>query len=56
MACFASNLQLTSLVVHVVKIHYVVYDDIRAKTARNWHRYLSKSLDCRVEKVVGRVD
>ena len=35
MACFVSNLQLASLVVHETKIHDVVYDDIRAKTIRN---------------------
>ena len=29
----ASNLQLASLVVHEAKIHYVVYDDIGAKTS-----------------------
>ena len=53
MACFASNLQLVSLVVHEAKIHDVVYDDIGAKKARKWHQCLSKSLDWRLEKVVG---
>ena len=31
---FASYLQLASLVMHEVKIHDVVYDDIGPKTAR----------------------
>ena len=33
MASFASNLQLASLVMHEVKIHDVVYDDIGPNTA-----------------------
>jgi len=34
MANSAINLQFASLVVHEAKIHDVVYDDIRPKTAR----------------------
>ena len=54
MASSTSNLQYASLVVHEAKIHDVVYDDIGPKIARKWHWCLSKSIDWRSEKVVGR--
>ena len=38
---------------HEVKIHNVVYDDFGAKTAKKWHWCSFKSLDWRLEKVVG---
>ena len=34
MTCFTTYLQLTSWIVHEVKIHDVVYDDIRSEIAR----------------------
>ena len=53
MACFSSNLQLASLIVHEAKIHGVFYVDIGPKTTKKCHWCLSKSLDWRVDKVVG---
>jgi len=41
MACFASNLQPATLVMHEAKIHVVVSNDFGAKTARKWHWCLS---------------
>ena len=37
MACFADDLQPSSLVVHEAKIHYDVYDDSGSKTVRKWY-------------------
>ena len=51
MACFADDLQSSSLVVHQAKIHYIVYDDSWSKTNRKWYWCLSCSLDWRLEKL-----
>jgi len=41
------------LVVHEEKVYDVVYDDIRTKATRKWHKCLSKSFDRRFEVVMG---
>ena len=38
MSCFASNLQHVSFFVHEAKIHDIIYDNVRAKLAKKWHR------------------